>query len=131
MPIYHFLHTEAGNCQEPVEAFQHMEDAPLTTCPDCGKPVYKTITTVRFAMKQAAFNEGEAFRQQYSHKLGRKVEKNEEFYTVPRQPGGGGDEILNLTGMTPKQKEEEITAGHIRAGDERVISGEAKVELAQ
>lgn len=129
MPIYEYVHTNAGTCQEPVEVFQHMSDDALLTCPDCGKAVYKIISTVRFTMKNPAFNEGEAFRNQYSHKLGRKVEKQEQFYEVPNQPGGGGGEIVNVTGLTPRQKEEVITEAHVRAGDERITVLGDKVEV--
>lgn len=130
MPQYEYAHNEPAGCDD-FTTFQHMDDARLEVCPDCGKPVYRKISTVRFAMKQAPFNEGQAFQQAYTHKLGRKVEKGEQFYEVPRQPGGGGGEVVSLTGMTPRQKEQAITEAHIRAGDELVASGESKVELVE
>lgn len=129
MPVYEYRHNEASECIEPVEVFQKMSDEPLTHCPECGKSVYKTVSMVKVSVKQAPFNEGEAFKNAYTHKLGRKVEKGDQLYEVPNQPGGGGGEILNLKGMTSGQKEAAITDAHARAGDTRITELGEKVEV--
>lgn len=40
MPTYEY---ECPSCQDVVEAFQSMRDAPLTHCPKCGKPGVKRL----------------------------------------------------------------------------------------
>jgi len=40
MPTYEY---ECPSCQDVVEAFQSMRDAPLTSCPKCGQPGVKRL----------------------------------------------------------------------------------------
>ena len=132
MPIYEYVHEKANaDCLEPVEVFQRMADDHLAQCPHCGRAVYRTVSVVRMQVKDAPFDEAALFRNRYSHKTGRKVEKHEQFYTVPKQPGGGGGQDINLTGMTPRQKEEAITEAHAKAGDTRITELGEKVELVE
>jgi putative FmdB family regulatory protein len=43
VPIYEYDHLEAGECGR-FEVVQRMADAPLATCPTCGKPVQRAIS---------------------------------------------------------------------------------------
>ncbi|MBE2213574.1 MAG: zinc ribbon domain-containing protein [Opitutaceae bacterium] len=40
MPTYEY---ECPSCEDVVEAFQSMRDAPLTNCPRCGQPGVKRL----------------------------------------------------------------------------------------
>lgn len=121
MPRYDYVHNDPNGCDD-FETFQKMSEDAFGSCPECGQPVYRKISTVNFKVKGAPFNEGQTFSDHYSHKLNRKVEKHEQFYTVPTQPGGGGGEVINLTGMSSGAKESAIAEAHIRAGDARITS---------
>ncbi|MBL8967459.1 MAG: zinc ribbon domain-containing protein [Spirochaetaceae bacterium] len=40
MPTYEY---ECKTCGKTFEAFQSMSDAPLSSCPECGKPIRRLI----------------------------------------------------------------------------------------
>jgi len=40
MPIYEY---QCASCGHEMEALQKMSDAPMTECPDCGKPKLKKL----------------------------------------------------------------------------------------
>lgn len=49
MPIYAYRCTDCGFSKDVL---QKISDAPLTTCPSCGKPAYqKQITAAGFQLK--------------------------------------------------------------------------------
>lgn len=49
MPIYEYQCTA---CEHQLEAMQKMSDAPLTDCPECGKPALKKlISAAGFQLK--------------------------------------------------------------------------------
>jgi len=49
MPIYEY---RCGACGHKKEALQRMSDAPLTDCPECGKPALtKLISAAGFQLK--------------------------------------------------------------------------------
>ena len=48
MPIYEY---ECDKCQNIVEAWQSMTDAPLTKCTECGGSLRKLISTSSFQLK--------------------------------------------------------------------------------
>jgi len=58
MPIYEYepIHPEAAcpTCAGRFEVIQRMDEAPLTTCPACGKPVRKVISWCRAAVAEAS-----------------------------------------------------------------------------
>ena len=55
MPIYEYACTECGH---KMEALQKMSDAPLTDCPECGKPaLQKQISAAGFRLKGGGWYE--------------------------------------------------------------------------
>jgi putative FmdB family regulatory protein len=49
MPIYEY---ECQDCGHSLDALQKMSDAPLTDCPDCGKPsLRKRVSAPQFRLK--------------------------------------------------------------------------------
>ena len=48
MPIYEY---ECQKCEEVVEAWQSLSDAPLTTCPNCKGELRKLISASAFHLK--------------------------------------------------------------------------------
>ena len=57
MPTYEYSATEpdAGCdlCRERFEVLQAMSDDPLTTCPECGKPIRRAISRCALNTKQS------------------------------------------------------------------------------
>ena len=55
MPIYEY---ECGSCGHHIEALQKVSDAPLTLCPECGKPaLHKLISAAAFRLKGGGWYE--------------------------------------------------------------------------
>jgi putative FmdB family regulatory protein len=55
MPIYEY---RCDACDHELEAIQKMSDAPLTDCPECGKPVLKKlISAAGFRLKGGGWYE--------------------------------------------------------------------------
>ena len=55
MPIYEYTCT---GCGHNMEALQKMSDAPLTDCPECGKPaLQKQISAAGFRLKGSGWYE--------------------------------------------------------------------------
>lgn len=55
MPIYEYACTECGH---KMEVLQKMSDAPLTDCPECGKPgLQKQISAAGFRLKGGGWYE--------------------------------------------------------------------------
>ncbi|HFQ80614.1 MAG TPA: zinc ribbon domain-containing protein [Desulfobacterales bacterium] len=48
MPIYEY---ECENCHEITEAWQHLADEPLTSCPKCSGALKKLISRSSFQLK--------------------------------------------------------------------------------
>ena len=49
MPIYEY---RCGECGHQKEVLQRISDAPLTNCPECGKPAFnKMVTAAGFQLK--------------------------------------------------------------------------------
>jgi putative FmdB family regulatory protein len=48
MPIYEY---ECEQCQQITESWQHLNDAPLTTCPECHGELKKLISHSSFQLK--------------------------------------------------------------------------------
>jgi len=48
MPIYEY---QCAGCGKKHEVVQRHNDKPLTTCPDCGGPVTKLISSTSFVLK--------------------------------------------------------------------------------
>ena len=48
MPIYEY---QCESCQEIIEAWQSLKDAPLTTCPSCAGSMKKLISMSSFQLK--------------------------------------------------------------------------------
>lgn len=55
MPIYEY---RCDACEHELEALQKMSDAPLTDCPECGKPALKKlISAAGFRLKGGGWYE--------------------------------------------------------------------------
>ena len=55
MPIYEY---ECSGCGHRLDAMQKMSDAPLTDCPECGKPeLKKLISAAGFRLKGGGWYE--------------------------------------------------------------------------
>ena len=55
MPIYEY---QCGACGHKLEAIQKISDAPLTECPECGKPaLQKLISAAGFRLKGGGWYE--------------------------------------------------------------------------
>ncbi len=55
MPIYEY---QCEACRHQLEAIQKMSDAPLTDCPECGKPALsKQISAAGFRLKGGGWYE--------------------------------------------------------------------------
>ena len=55
MPIYEYA---CESCNHQMEAIQKMSDAPLTDCPECGKPeLKKLISAAGFRLKGGGWYE--------------------------------------------------------------------------
>ncbi|MFT6221395.1 MAG: putative FmdB family regulatory protein [Candidatus Endobugula sp.] len=55
MPIYEY---QCGDCQHSLEALQKMADAPLTDCPECGKPsLVKKVSAAGFRLSGSGWYE--------------------------------------------------------------------------
>jgi putative FmdB family regulatory protein len=121
-PIYEFRHREASDCPEPVEAFQKVSEAPLRTCPECGGGIYKIISRPRFQFKKYPKSEKKLATRHYEKALGRKVEKDESFMTIP-----ASGEVLEMKGLTRKLREEKVHAAHLKAGTPGVTEA-SKIE---
>lgn len=52
MPIYGY---ECGECGHHFEVLQSVNDAPLTTCPECGGPLRKLLYPVGVIFKGSGF----------------------------------------------------------------------------
>ncbi|MGE4560224.1 MAG: FmdB family zinc ribbon protein, partial [Desulfobulbus sp.] len=48
MPVYEY---ECSGCKKVFEIQQHIADAPLKVCPECGAPVRKLISMSSFQLK--------------------------------------------------------------------------------
>lgn len=55
MPIYEY---QCDSCQHEMEAIQRMRDAPLTECPECGRPTLRRkISAAGFRLKGGGWYE--------------------------------------------------------------------------
>lgn len=48
MPVYEY---QCSGCDKKHEVVQRHNDKPLTTCPDCGGPMTKLISSTSFVLK--------------------------------------------------------------------------------
>lgn len=48
MPIYEY---RCSACQHQFDLFQKITDEPVKTCPECGGPVTKLVSTTSFILK--------------------------------------------------------------------------------
>ena len=60
MPLYEY---ECQSCGRRTETLQRMDDAPLVTCPDCGGPLKKLISTSGFQLKGSGWHATDYARQ--------------------------------------------------------------------
>jgi putative FmdB family regulatory protein len=57
MPIYEY---QCGTCGHRLEALQNLNDAPLTDCPECGRPALtKLISAAGFQLKGSGWYRSE------------------------------------------------------------------------
>jgi putative FmdB family regulatory protein len=110
MPLYTYTGCE---CAERFEVFQKMRESALTDCPDCRQPVRRVLSRVRFAFAKSPEDPGKTVRDSYEMQLGRKVEKDEQFYTVP-----DSGEVVPLKGKSRQHQDDAIIAAYGRAGVE-------------
>ena len=53
MPIYEYL---CGSCGAQKDVMQKFSDAPLTICPECGKPTFtKQLSAAGFQLKGSGY----------------------------------------------------------------------------
>jgi len=52
MPTYEY---RCNTCGHTFEKFQRFDDAPVTTCPECGAPVQKVFSSVGIVFKGSGF----------------------------------------------------------------------------
>lgn len=62
MPVYEY---ECSTCKKTFEVNQHITDAPLSACPECGQPVRKLISTSSFQLKGGGW-----YADGYTHEHG-------------------------------------------------------------
>jgi hypothetical protein len=141
MPIYEYKHQdqrqgfpvserrllngEVKLCALPdhFEVFQKVSETALIKCPSCGAAVVKLLTVPRVHFAKKPESERKIAKQHYEAKLGRKIEKDETFATIPHS-----DEVVALKGLSRKQQEEKLHAAHLRAGTPG-ITAKSKFEM--
>jgi len=75
MPIYEY---RCDSCGHQQEFLQKVSDAPLTVCPQCGKPTFtKMVTAAGFQLKGSGWYVTD-FRNKSSSKPGAKSESKPE-----------------------------------------------------
>lgn len=79
MPTYEY---ECPSCEDVVEAFQSMRDAPLTSCPKCGQPGVKRL----IGRGAGIIFKGSGF---YETDYRRTAAKKDGGDTAPSTPAGG------------------------------------------
>jgi putative FmdB family regulatory protein len=63
MPIYEYQASDAAaaagcrHCAAPFEVMQRINDAPLTTCPQCGAAVTRLISAPAVGRSQSGFDD--------------------------------------------------------------------------
>ncbi len=88
MPTYEY---ECSSCQDVVEAFQSMRDAPLTTCPRCGQPGVKRLIGrgAGIIFKGSGFYETD-YRRTTTTKEGGESTSSAPSKPAPSSDSGGG-----------------------------------------
>lgn len=95
MPIYEY---QCTNCGHQLEAFQKVSEAPLTDCPECGKPgLSKIISSTSFQLKGTGWYATD-FRDKGKPKpaaKGESGEKSETSSEKPQEPAKSKDSSSN------------------------------------
>lgn len=77
MPIYEY---QCQNCGYNLEAFQKMSEAPLTDCPECGKPgLQKLVSAAGFQLKGTGW-----YATDFKNKGKSKTDTTTETKTEPK-----------------------------------------------
>jgi putative FmdB family regulatory protein len=83
MPIYEY---ECQNCGKRTELLQRMDDPPLATCPECGGPVKKLISSPAVQFKGSGW-----YVTDYAGKKSGGGESRAEGKSGGGKEGAGGD----------------------------------------
>ncbi len=95
MPIYEY---RCANCNHELEALQKMSDAPLTECPECGKPALKKkVSAAAFRLKGSGWYETD-------FKSGNKKNLSESSDTLSSENKKPEDKKSSSTESKPKEK---------------------------
>ncbi len=92
MPIYEY---ECENCHEITEAWQHLADEPLTTCPKCSGILKKLISRSSFQLKGGGwYADGYSSASSSSCKDTKKPDST-TTPAAPACPKNGGETCCN------------------------------------
>lgn len=93
MPIYAY---KCGSCGHEKDVLQKMSDAPLTDCPECGKPTFsKQVTAAGFQLKGSGWYVTD-FRNNGSSKSGGSS-KSSSAGSDSGSPGSSSSESSSAT----------------------------------
>ncbi len=93
MPIYEY---ECENCHEITEAWQHLADEPLTTCPKCSGILKKLISRSSFQLKGGGwYADGYSNASSSSSKDTKKSDSNTTTPAAPACPKSGSETCCN------------------------------------
>lgn len=93
MPIYEY---ECENCHEITEAWQHLADEPLTTCPKCSGILKKLISRSSFQLKGGGwYADGYSSASSSSSEDTKKSDSTTTPAAAPACPKSGGDTCCN------------------------------------
>ena len=91
MPIYVYSPTSelsCVHCQDGFERIQKMSEPPLATCPECGAPVEKLVTSPNLSATSASLKDDNL--QKHGFTKYRRLEKG-----VYEKTAGRGPEIVS------------------------------------
>lgn len=95
MPIYEY---ECQNCGKRTELLQRMDDPPLATCPQCGGPVKKLISSPAVQFKGSGW-----YVTDYAGKKGASSGKSESK-TESKSEGSSGESKSESKASTSDSK---------------------------
>ncbi|MCB1688608.1 MAG: zinc ribbon domain-containing protein [Halioglobus sp.] len=105
MPIYEY---QCQACQEELEVLQKMADAPLTECPQCGKPALKKkVSAAAFRLKGSGWYETD-------FKTG-----NKKNLVGGADSSGGGDKPASTSSGEGKSSESKPKPSEGKSGDSK------------
>ncbi len=89
MPIYEY---ECENCHEITEAWQHLADEPLTSCPKCSGILKKLISRSSFQLKGGGwYADGYSSVSNSTCKDTKKSDSTAPTPAAPACPKSGGE----------------------------------------